>query len=252
MNTVRGWTELMRQGAKPDMPGHDIKTDSRPNYCDHCHVMVDPALENCPLCRQRLTDSPQGPRMYADVDTDESTARTRGFYEDLLIFLSVAFLSTSVVLNIIYWNGKPWCLSVGSAILYVWIVLHTTVFRHRYFGTQMLLQLAGLMALFVSFDASAGWTGWSLNHVLPLLLTVCNVMIDFYSWVYKSRWKENLMCALTFAILGFVPMILYFTHVTDAMIPMMLSAISSVVSILGMLRFAVRTLMQEIKKRFHI
>lgn len=225
---------------------------SEANYCPNCHVSVDPSLENCPLCRRHLTDTPSQDRMYPEPTDATSSVRPRDFFEDLLIFLSAAFLCGSVVLNIVYWQGKPWCLSVASLILYVWIVVWENVYRRYYFGTQVLTQLCGLTLVFVSFDISAGWTGWSLNHVIPVLLMTCNVLIDLYSGMYKSRWKDNLMYALLFAVLGFVPMILYFAKVTTAWLPMALAALSSTISILGMLRFAVRTLVQEMKKRFHI
>ena len=136
--------------------------------------------------------------------------------------------------------------------MYVWIVLWGYVLHQQYFGAQLVLQLCGLMAILMSIDASAGWTGWSVNYVLPLLLLACNVLIDLYAGTYKSRWKDNLLYALLFAVLGFLPMILYLSSITHALVPMLLAALSSAISILGMLRFAVRVLAQEMRKRFHV
>lgn len=224
------------------------------NYCPNCHVFVDSSLADCPLCRQHLEDHPSENPMYPDVGQDVRPYRQplHGFYGDLLLFLSFVFTGTAIVFNIIYWRGTPWFLAVASPILYVWIVLRTFVFNEYYFGTRVFLQLLGLMAMFLSFDLVAGWTGWSINYALPLLLMVSNVLIDAYSGTYKSRWKDNLMFAFLFVVLGCLPLIFYCTHITNAFFPMLLSTVASAVSALGMLRFAVRSFAQELKKRLHV
>lgn len=223
------------------------------NYCPNCQVSVDASLARCPLCRQELTDHPEQNSLYPDIrPRKDRRIPLRSFYSDLMAFLSVLFIGASIVLNIIYWRGTAWFLAVAAPILYVWIVLITLVFSDYYFGTRVFLQLLGLMAMFLSFDYAAGWTGWSVNVALPLLLLASNVLIDTYSGTYKSRWKDNLAYALLFAILGCVPLILYLSHVTDAFFPMLLATVSSIVSALGMLRFAFRSVWHELKKRLHI
>lgn len=223
------------------------------NYCPNCRVSVDASLEKCPLCRQQLTDRPASNPMYPQVIRTKSGPKPRGgFYMDLMIFLSVVFVGAAIVLNIIYWRGTPWFLAVATPILYVWIVLRSTVFSDYYFGTRVFLQLLGLMAMFLSFDYVAGWTGWSIDIALPLLLLACNVLIDAYSGTFKSRWRDNLAYALLFAVLGFLPLILYAAHVTTDFFLMLLSTVSSVVSVLGMLRFAFRSFARELKRRFHV
>lgn len=223
------------------------------NYCPNCHVSVDASLAQCPLCRQQLTDTPAQNELYPDVTSRKTeTMPLHGFYSDLMIFLSVLFIGAAIVFNIIFWRGTPWFLVIATPILYTWIVLRSSVFSDYYFGTRVFLQLLGLTAMFLSIDYVAGWKGWSVNIVLPLMLFVCNVLIDAYSGTYKSRWKDNLMYAILFAALGFVPLILYAAHVTDAFFPMLLATVSSIVSALGMLRFAFRGAWRELKKRLHI
>lgn len=223
------------------------------NYCPNCHVSVDASLARCPLCRQELTDHPSGNALYPDITPGrDNRMPLRGFYSDLMVFLSILFIGVALVLNIIYWRGTAWFLAVAAPILYVWIVLRTLVFSDYYFGTRVFVQLLGIMAMLLSFDYAAGWTGWSLSTALPLILLACNVLIDAYSGTYKSRWKDNLAYALLFAVLGCVPLILYLAHVTDAVFPMLLATVSSIVSALGMLRFAFRSVWHELKKRLHI
>lgn len=220
------------------------------NRCSHCGVDVDAALEKCPLCSTPLTDTPLPNGLYAPADTPARPSR-RGFYEDLFIFLSVVFIVGAIILTALTWNGVPWFLAVAATVLYTWITLRT--FSSRYlFGTKVLLQVVGLTLLILTFYFVAGRTLWAVNYLLPFIPLGANVAIDIYAYTYKTRWKPNLLYALLFAALGFIPLILYFTGVSSAFLPMFLAAVSSTLSILGMLRFALRVLLLELKKRFHM
>lgn len=221
------------------------------NYCDNCHVYVDGAMRLCPLCRKELTKTCDENSLYAPVQTAKHVDQ-RTFYQDLLIFLTFVFILGSIVINMVTWNGVPWFLAVATPILYTWIVLKSFVYSNYWFGTKVFLQLIGIMLMLVSFDYVAGWTGWSINWVLPFLLIGANVLIDLYAYAYKSRWKENLLYALLFVALGCLPLIFYATGLTTALWPMILSTVASVLSLLGIVRFAVRSFVLEMKKRFHM
>lgn len=221
------------------------------NYCDNCHVYVDAAMDRCPLCRKILTDQPAENGLYADIFPTKHVDQ-RTFYQDLLIFLTFAFVLGAITINMLTWNGVPWFLAVAAPIVYTWIVLKSFVYSQYLFGTKVFLQFVGIMAMMLAFDYVAGWSGWSINWVMPFLLIGANVLIDVYAYSYKSRWKASLLYALLFAALGCLPLIFFAVHITSAMVPMILSTAASGLSLLGILRFAVRTFVLEMKKRFHM
>lgn len=88
--------------------------------------------------------------------------------------------------------------------------------------------------------------------MFPFLLIGANVLIDVYAYSYKSRWKANLLYALLFAALGCLPIIFYAAGLTTVLWPTILSTVASGLSLLGILRFAVRAFALEMKKRFHM
>lgn len=219
------------------------------NHCDNCGVDVDAALRECPLCHAPLTETPEQNGLYGPVRPDPPPAPS--FYQDLLVFLSIFFVAGALAVNLLEWRGTPWFLALAAVIACIWLEMR--IFTSKWlFGTKLFLQLIALCILTFCFDYIAGWSGWSLGIALPLGLLAANVATDLYAYWYKSRWKPSLLYGLLFAALGFIPLVLCLTGLVRVFWPSVLCAVSSVISLLGMVRFALRSLRSELKKRLHI
>lgn len=221
------------------------------NHCDQCSADVDAALMHCPLCGTKLTDAPCENTLYPELIEKEFVDR-RSLMDDTLLFVTFIFIVGSILLNIIFWNGVPWFMAVAAPILYTWILVRVTILTDIYPGHKALLNMAGIMGMMLAFDFVGGWHGWSYEIVLPFVLVAGLVYIDIYAWIHKTYWRDNLMYAILFIGLCFIPLALYFAGLSDALAPMLLSSIAGTVTILGILRFAVRRVRGEMRKRLHI
>lgn len=224
---------------------------SNTNYCPNCHVNVDSGLEKCPLCGTKLTDDPDKNTLYPPLPPPEGE-RVRSFTEELYFYLTLIFIGGSVVLNIIFWRGTGWCLSVAAVLMYAWIFIKFTLFSNVSGGAKIGVNILGIIAVLLSFDYTAGYTGWSLNYGIPIVLIGGLIAIDWYSFIHKSKWKENIAFAIFYVVLGFIPLILYFAKLTDALTPAVLCAIAAGITVLGLLRFTIKYFAEEMGKRFHI
>ncbi len=221
------------------------------NRCADCGVNVDTGLKKCPLCGKTLTEEPGENGLYPNV-SEQRYIDKHTLLDDTLVFFAFVFIGGSIVLNMIFWEGTPWFLAVCASILDVWLLIRVTIVSNLSAGAKAFTQLAGIMGMMLVFDYLSGWRGWSYEYALPFLLIAAIVFIDIYSWIHKSYWRDNIVYALLFIGLGFIPLILYFTGVSSALVPMILSSIAGIVTILGILRFAIRSVSVEMKKRFHI
>ena len=221
------------------------------NYCPDCDVYVDDCLQRCPLCGKKLTDHPEPNAMYPDVHPKEYIDQ-HSFNSDLLVFFTFLFIGGSIVINMLTWNGIPWFISVATPIIYTWILVRTTILSDMSTGKKVLLQLVGIMGMMLAFDFTAGWTGWSYEYILPLLIVAAITYMDIYSYIHKSYWRDNLLYAIILVLISLIPIVFYFTGITHTLVPMILSSIAGILTVLGILRFAVRRIGGEMKKRFHI
>ncbi len=221
------------------------------NYCPECRVYVDDCLCRCPLCGKKLTEQPAENGLYPGLVQKHYIDR-RSFSMELSLFLSLLFIGGAVVLNLIFWEGTLWFLAVAATVLYAWILVGSTIFSEIHPGGKCFLQLVGIMAMMLVFDYLSGWLGWSYEYVLPTLLVTCVIYIDFYSWIHKSKWRDNIVYALLFVGLGFLPLILYLNGLTHALAPVIMTTIGSGLTILGILKFTVRYIAGEMKRRLHV
>ncbi|MGI6153567.1 MAG: DUF6320 domain-containing protein [Christensenellaceae bacterium] len=221
------------------------------NECPDCCVLVDGSLKNCPLCGRKLTDEPSGDTMYPDIQKEQYISR-RSLLTDELLTLTIIGIGICALINILTWNGMPWFLAVAAGVLFSWVLVKGVVLSELYPGLKALCAMASFFGLMFALDYMTGFYGWSYEALLPLILLAGIVYIDFFSFFHKSYWRDNLVYAILFLILGFIPLIFYLAGITHAFLPMLLCAIGSVLTILGIIRFTIRHLKSELKKRLHM
>lgn len=220
------------------------------NFCEDCHVYVDESLTHCPLCGKKLTDHPSGNNMYPSVSR-KTQIDSRDLRMDGYFYLTFFIIAICAVLNVILWEGSLWFLAIAASLLYAWVLVRITIFSDWYVGAKALCQMAALFILFLALDFVTGFHGWSYEAVLPLILTGGLIYIDFYSYIHKSYWRDNLVYAILFLLLGFLPLIFYLAGLTQRVWPMVLSTLVSGLTVLGILKFTIKHLREELKKRLH-
>ena len=133
------------------------------------------------------------------------------------------------------------------------------VLRRRFNGPRQIFNLLLLVsALLVFTDWFNGYTGYSLDLVVPILCCaalVCNFIFAFL----RSRFTANALVYLLMNIgIGVLPYILLFFRIDysgrlDAhSLPWVICLIISVITFLGLVIFRGRALKNEIVKRLHM
>ena len=223
--------------------------------CPHCHIRVGGDTGYCPLCQNRLTGEqgtpwfpPTAPRIH----------RASLFYK------VVAF----VVLTLTVIAGAVDFLLVDdphlhfSLLMLVWglaaLAVLRVLLRRRYNGPRLVFNLLLLVsALIVFTDRFTGYTGYSLDLVVPILCSVTLVCNFIFAFLH-SRFTANALVYLLMNIgVGLLPYILLFFRIDRGRIdghsiPWVLCLIISVVTFLGLVIFKGRDLRSEIEKRLHL
>ena len=196
------------------------------NTCPHCHIKVGGDSTYCPLCQNRLP----GP---AEAAYFPATAPR--IHRASLLYKIIAFLLSAVVV-------------VAGA--FDFLLLDET--PHRHFNLLLLVS-----ALLVFTDWFNGYTGYSLDLVVPILCCValgCNFVFAFL----RSRFTANALVYLLMNIgIGLLPYILLFLRLDGGKldahsIPWVICLLLSIITFLGLVIFRGRALKSEIEKRLHL
>ena len=197
------------------------------NTCPHCHIQVGGDARYCPLCQNRLPGSAGEPYFPATAPR---------IHRASLLYKIVAFVLSALVV-------------VGGA--FDFLLLEET--PHRHFSVLM-----AVSALLVFTDWFNGYTGYSLDLVVPILCCValaCNFIFAFL----RSNFTANALVYLLMNIgIGVLPYILLFFRIDydgklDAhSIPWVICLILSIITFLGLVIFRGRDLKNELVKRLHM
>lgn len=223
--------------------------------CPHCHIQVGGDAAYCPLCQNRLSGPDEAPWW------PKITPRVRRFS---LLFKIVAFLAlgTNVVVAAIDFLLVPEPHRHESLLLLVWVIagllVLRSVLRRRYNGPrQFFLLLLLVSGLLIYTDWFNGYTGYSVDLVIPILCSVtlvCNFIFAFW----RSRFTQNALVYMLLNIgVGVLPYLLLLFRVgtgrIDAhSIPWVICLIISAVTCLGLIIFQGRALRSELEKRLHM
>ena len=223
--------------------------------CPHCHIQVGGDTGYCPLCQNRLHGEQGSPWF---PPTAPRIHRASLFYKIVaFVVLTLTVVAGAIdflLLDTTHLHFSLLILVWGVAGLFVLRVL----LRRRYNGPRLVFNLLLLVsALLVFTDWFTGYTGYSLDFVVPILCSVtlvCNFIFAFL----RSRFTANALVYLLMNIgVGLLPYILLFFRIDRGRIdghsiPWVNCLIISVVTFLGLVIFKGRDLRSEIAKRLHL
>lgn len=223
--------------------------------CPHCHIAIGGDSEYCPLCQNRLSgpaEAPWWPHLTAPVHRFAMLYKIVAF-----LLLAGTVVAAAVDFLLIETPHRH-----GSLLLLVWVLAALLVLRgvlrRRYNGPrQVFLLLLLVSGLLIFTDWFNGYTGYSVDLVIPILCSVtlvCNFIFAFW----RSRFTRNALVYLLLNIgVGVLPYLLLASRIGDGevsthSIPWVVCLIISVITFLGLLIFQGRELRSELEKRLHM
>jgi hypothetical protein len=93
---------------------------------------------------------------------------------------------------------------------------------------------------------------YAMDYVLPALFTATTTAITLIICIRFMRWQEYVIYQLITAVLGCVPLGLYFLGLATVAWPSIASAAYSFVTLIGMFIFADRRYKNELSRHFHV
>lgn len=221
-------------------------------YCNSCKVLVDNPVPHCPLCYSTLVQHDNLPESPSYPDY-QRVAKRYHLILRILVMISLSAASICLAVNLMT-GAKPflWSLIVIAAIIYLWIVVFTTLRKHVTLGFKILIQVLSLSGLFAAVDQIIGHYEFAYDYVLPGLFTAATLTLTILIIVKRVRFKEFILYFLLTALMGFIPLILLAVGLVRISWPTTACAIYAGLSLVSMFIFADHATKIELKKRFHI
>jgi len=210
---------------------------------------IENNISKCPLCESDL--------LYLDnvfIDEYPFAHALHKFRTAIKIILFSALLITCAMLVVNFLTSVQW-LWILAGICSVWYLAVSAVFAIRSaknIGLMILVQTMGISLLTFVIDFSFSFRQWSINYVIPLLLSFSVLLLTVLILCKPLLLRDFIVYLFVIAALGLTPALLLMLGLANVPWPSVAAAFLSGAVFVGMFLFANRRTKHEMKKRFHV
>lgn len=219
------------------------------NKCKNCDVNIACDSKVCPLCKNQIEGVSVISNTYPKITF---SASKYNLILKIYAVLSILGILVSIIVNLLTLKNVLWSLICIAGILYSWSVINHVVSKNYNVASKILVQTLTISLLIIAIDYAIGFSGWSVNFVIPSLTITANVTILILVLVNRMKWRNYVRYQMVMLTLGFIPIILYLLDVEQVMWTALVSAIVSLVILLVTIIFSDRNVKNELKRRIHI
>lgn len=222
------------------------------NKCLQCGVFIDESLKKCPLCHRNILDAKTSLKSsWYPTYNIARIDRHMSFQSKMILFLSITIISVCLLINLLSGIEHPWVLYVAGPVLYLLLLIHSTILSNSHVGTKILLQILGISNMLFIIDFLSGYYRWSVNVIIPFLVIMGTFLITIILIKKRMLWNEYIGYVITMIFLGFIPAVLYLIGIANIIWPSAVSALYALLTTVGMLMFSNKKFRNEIEGRFH-
>lgn len=193
--------------------------------CNRCNLNIVDDTLMCPLCNgilvmdKDMSNQPEAEElemyqskslMYPDV---KPAMKRMNFAIKLFIFFSVVVEAVLILINYLTYNGVKWSMICGVALMYACFTLVYSFKHNRSHRNKMIVQAMGAMVLCVLIDVALGYTGWSVDYALPIIIMVLDVLIIVLMFINIDNWQNYIMAQVGLLVLSLVFLVLFFVGI---------------------------------------
>ena len=165
-----------------------------------------------------------------------------------LILLSVILL----VINKLTTPNVYWSALCIFGFIYIDLTVRYSITKTRNIAEHVMIQTILLAALLIFIDYRIGYSGWSLNIALPILIIISNIAMFVITIVSYKHYEKYAISQLIIVLLSLSMIYLVYKGYANANVLINISVIISIFNFQVSLILCHRDFKEEIIKKFNI
>jgi hypothetical protein len=173
--------------------------------------------------------------------------------------ISLIAIFTTVLINLLTFNGILWSAIVVASVLYAWIVCGWLTFKkNSHVSVKLMIHAATLPMLLLVIEAFSTTAiaitnaNWALSYTMPSIYIAFTLVINILMIIKRRKSRDYLISSFALSIIGFVPLILVFFGLVNPIYMSIASAGLSFATIIALLIFGRKIVFSEISRKFHV
>lgn len=232
--------------------------------CKYCNIEVACQTKICPLCHEKLSlpenlDMPyDAPEAYPEKIKTPTRKKKRRSATGIYVSIALTAFFLSIPINILTTPKLYWFAVVGVLAIYGFIMIANTILSNNGIGIKIFWQGVGILSVLLTVNylldkqAPQYSETWVWDYGLPTILIIASITTGIYTAVAHKYWSSSVLDTLIISALGYFPLILYACKVIAHPVLAIAAACVSTGIIIFCCILGRKTILSEIKKKFHV
>ena len=214
--------------------------------CLKCDVIVNSVTNRCPLCDSIIDETKD------NIYPRKINGLKYGFIRKIVLFIALMCSLCVLLLNFYLTPTYRWSLFV-IGLLFISYMLFFKILsgRNRILRTLFVLNIL-VCSLSIFWDIYIGFSGWSLDYVLPSLCITYGIFVLLLRFINYFAFRQNSSYIYFNICLGFVPIIVLYFDIVKFDVLADLAAIIAFVNLIILIIFDWSDLKNFKSKKFHL
>jgi len=220
------------------------------NRCKRCGVVINDETSRCLFCGMVLSgDGKDTEDTYPDI---RHKTRLLKKFINIVCYFALVIEIVLIVINYYNYYGIKWSIITGGTIFYMVLTLQYTVNKRDGHTRKIFIQMLGAMCLVIVIDFALGFSGWSFNIGIPLIVLLLDAIIIACMVINHENWQSYLLMQVFTLAVSILHMVFYLAgFVNGPVLPWTTFGISAVI-FTSCLVIGDKKAKNELKRRFYI
>ena len=168
------------------------------------------------------------------------------------IAISIILIDVLLLINVLVDKTNHWSLLCVAGILYVYGTIIYTKKRNINIASNVFVQCLLVSLFIIAIDYFIGFSGWSLNISIPIVVIVANSTLMILTIVSRKRYMKYAMYHVLTFLFSMIPLVLMFMGIIQNKVLTIVSSSIATFSLLLTIILCGRAMWIETKKRLHM
>lgn len=216
--------------------------------CKFCNINITDDNNVCPLCKKRLESSSITYQTYPII----ANIKKYNIAINIMVIISIVAIFTCILVNLLTSRHFLWCILCIIGIIYSWITTMYSIKINTNIASHVLLQCICISIITIIIDFIIGYSAWSLNYAIPIILQVSNITMLILLIITHKKYFKYIIYQLILTFLSIFPLIFYEIGLSSAILPISITIWISLITLILSFILAKNQIKSELIRRFHI
>ncbi len=218
-------------------------------YCKKCKINIKGSLEKCPLCQGDLDGSAcENDNVFPPAISSKQKYR---LFLKILALITVIIVSVCFAVNASIIKQTWWLKFVLFGFISLWLIIGILMKKRDNAIRAVFLFNITVSILVLLWDFATGFSGWSVNYVLPVLYIASIIASVSFAGFLHLKPEEYLFYLFLNIITAFIPFIYLIFSMPFVIYPSAVCIAFGVITLATLIIFKGAFLKEELIRRFH-